>query len=223
MTRTSVPNFSAVATAIFLVAAFLDAGDGGAQVVPDRGFHGGMNTGIGYSGVLPEVAAGAGAWHFFGSSRIGVFTDAKFTTGSFTGESDYCPDAIEVCTLAWVQQNRPEDPMPPIRDQDEWLLVNAGGMYALSPEFAIMIGGGAARLRRVFELVDWLALEEERPPGAELITPSGRYFVDQEVDPTWQAQLVLGMLFRAGNNLAFRAGYETAPGGMSLGVYFVLP
>jgi hypothetical protein len=31
------------------------------------------------------------------------------------------------------------------------------------------------------------------------------------------------MMIRAGNSLAFRFGYDTAPGGMSVGAYFILP
>lgn len=177
-----------------------------------RDFRTGMSTGIGYTAALPDVHAGVGAWHMFGGTPFGIFADAKMTVGSLRDEPTYCPPEFTSCTVEFVEESARNDVF--IRDDDEFRIINAGAMYAVTPEFVFMLGAGAAQKRTIREYFD----EEEEP-----ITETGQFFVDHSTDPSTEIQAVAGMLIRAGNNLAFRFGYETAPGGMSLGGYFILP
>jgi len=187
-----------------------------AQMTSQRDFRVGMTTGFGYSGVLPEVVAGAGAWRFIGDRGMGVFLDGKMTTPRFSNRTEYCPEALEDCTVPWVNQNRPAD--SPLRDENEWLIFNLGGMYVLTPEFTVLLGAGAARRHRLREFVDDAAGPED---PREPITERGNYFVDHPPGAEWKVQGVVGALLRAGPHLAFRFGYESGPGGMSIGVYLV--
>jgi hypothetical protein len=175
-----------------------------------RDFSSGMKMGIGYSGVVPDAVAGGGVWRMI-SPRYGIFADVKTSVESLRDETFYCPPAVATCTVEWVEANR-NDVF--IRDETEYLIGNIGVMYAITREFMFMLGGGVARTRTVREYYD----ESEEP-----IVEFGSYYVDHEPDPELEPQAVIGMLMRAGNRLAFRFGYETAPGGMSIGAYFVLP
>lgn len=194
-----------------LVGALLLAVSAGSLAGQGRDFRSGMRTGIGYTAAFPDVQAGVGVWHLVGGSPFGVFADAKMTIGSLRDEPTHCPAALTECTVTYVESQR-NDLF--IREQDEFLIANAGAMYAITPQFVLMLGAGAARKRTVTEYFD----EEEEP-----ITETGQFFVDNEPDPATELQLVAGMLIRAGTHLVFRFGYETAPGGMSLGAYFALP
>lgn len=175
-----------------------------------RDFRSGIHTGIGYTAALPDVQAGVGVWHMFGDSPFGVFADAKMTVGSLRDEPTYCPPEISPCTVEAVEAAARNDSY--IRDDDEFRIGNAGAMYALTPEFVVMLGAGFVQKRTIREYFDI----QEDP-----ITETGQFFVDHSEDPATEIQGVAGMLIRAGNRLAFRFGYETAPGGMSLGAYFM--
>jgi hypothetical protein len=204
--RRHVTTASAVA-ALVACASGLEAQSGTA-----RNFRAGVHTAIGYTGVLPEAQIGAGVLQFFGNRGIGVFADWKMTFGSIDGDEEHCPPAIETCSVTWALANRND---LSLGAYSEWLVFNAGAVYALTQEFAVVLGAGMARKTRYQEY-----LHEAEPE--ERITNSGRYFVYDEPGREWVAQAVGGLLLRAGPRLAFRVGYETAPGGMSVGGYFVI-
>lgn len=199
------PQMLSPALALLLLA--LPAHDADAQM--RRDFHDGMRTGIGYSGVLPDAMAGIGIWNMV-TERVGFFADAKMTPTSRRDHADFCPAIFDPCTVEQVESQFIHNI---IRDDEEYRIGNVGGMYAITPEFMFMLGAGVARKRTVREYFD----EAEDP-----ITETGQYFVDHYPDPETEFQAVAGMMIRAGNRLAFRFGYESAPGGMSLGGYFIL-
>jgi hypothetical protein len=121
---------------------------------------------------------------------------------------------FSVCTDTWVLDERNDQHLA---DENEWLIFNAGIVYALTRELALLIGGGMARHSSYAEYFD-----NENDPELR-ITESGSYYVDFDPQPGWGVQFVAGAMLRAGNRLAFRFGYETAPGGMSVGGYIVFP
>lgn len=215
MNRTGVR--SGLSPAVLLTLLFVVLGisppDAAAQGRQDRSFLGTMRTGIGYNAALPDASVGIGGWHLFGSKRFGLFADAKMTPTRLTKDDDYCPGELGECTVGFVERERGD---LHIRDEKEWLIFNAGGMYAVSPDFAIMVGGGVARRARVREYL----VEDE----LLWITPTGTYFVSRDDDgPTWKPQAIIGGLLRAGSSLAFSFGFETAARGLSVGAYLVLP
>jgi hypothetical protein len=178
-------------------------------------FLSGPRFGFGYSGVIPDVLAGAGVWYLTGPRRFGVFVDAKMTTPNPENEQNFCPPRLGgPCTLEWVQANYNHDML---RDREHWMALNAGGMYALSREFALMVGAGLVRVNRSREFID---MEEE---DSLRITWEGNYLVPHPDWDTWGVQATVGGMLRAGNRIAFSFGYETGIGGMSVGLFVVVP
>jgi len=90
-------------------------------------------------------------------------------------------------------------------------------MKVLTPEFAVLLGGGVVR-RTMYR--EYFHNEEDQ---VARITDSGGYYGPHDMDPSWGAQFVVGLLLRLGQNLVVRFGYETEPGGMSVGGYWVFP
>jgi hypothetical protein len=208
-------RFAMHGAAVALTTAILLAG--AAAPVQSQGVHdfmSGPRFGIGYNGVIPDVLAGAGAWYIFGPRRIGVFVDGKTTVPNPESHANYCPPRLPQCTLEYAQSNYNHDFL---RDHDHWLLLNAGGIYVLSREFAIMLGGGLARLNRTREFVDLEESEEFR------MTWEGNYLVPHPDRDQWTPQATIAGLVRAGNRVAFSFGYETGAAGMSVGLYVMLP
>ncbi len=184
-----------------------------AQAPPQgRTFGSGMMTGIGYTAVMPDVMAGVGIWRFLGDRRIGVFSDFKATLPSIERNRGYCPPEILDCRVAWVERERND---LAIRDIDEYVIFNLGGLWALTPEFALLLGAGPVRRSLYREF-----FHDEEDQEAR-ITDSGGYYVPHDPRSSWAGQVVVGVLVRMGQNLVFRFGYETEPGGMSLGGYWV--
>jgi hypothetical protein len=189
---------------------------------PDvRDFRSGMSTAIGYTGVLADALLGAGAWHLFSGTPYGIFVDWKMTDSSVRDDDNYCPagalpPVVPACTMAAVESRWNDFPL---RDVEEFLIFNVGGIYALTPELALMAGAGVVRprlTREYSELIDREAGEEPR------VSDFGIYFAPENEEDEWTSQLVVGALLRAGPRLVFRVGYETAPGGFSVGGYLVV-
>jgi hypothetical protein len=214
MRHCSLPALLSCALLLTLLSLVMPADQVQAQGYRGRDFQSGTRTGFGYTGAIPEALLGAGLLHFFRTSGIGTFADWKMTAERLKNDADYCPTALTVCDVAWVEAERNDQQL---RVEDDWLVFNAGAMYALTRELAVMIGGGLARRDQIAEFFHDTNDDDTR------ITPNGTYFVDNPPGSGWIGQFVVGGLLRAGNNLAFRFGYETAPGGMSIGVYMVLP
>jgi hypothetical protein len=179
---------------------------------PGAGFTTDHATGFGYTGAVPRAEIGVGAFHLLGWNRLGVFADAKMTLGSVRDNVDYCPPAVTTCDVEWAESNR-NDLF--VRDIDEWLIVNAGLIRAVTPELALMAGGGAARRMRFREYYDDVAIGDP-------ITPNRGYFVDDPRFDGWVTNFAVGAMFRVHRHAALRFGYETAPGGLSLGGYLLL-
>lgn len=181
----------------------------------------GISTAVGYTGVFPDVRIGAGFVHLFGGSRFGVFGEGKYTNDSVTDRSDYCPagarpPVVSECSISAVQARWNDIPL---RDLQEHVLINGGAVVVLTPELALMMGVGMARSREIREFAENIDRTEGEEPR---VSEFGVYFVPEEESPGWEPQLVAGALFRAGPRLLFRVGYESAPGGMSLGGYLVV-
>lgn len=199
-----------------LSAILLLAGTGGVAAQPTvmpPNFQSGSMTGIGYSAVLPSAAAGAGVWHLFGTSRFGVFVDAKMTQPSVTNDANYCPERLIQCDVEYAQANYNHFLVEEI---EEWLIVNAGGMYAVTEEFALMLGAGMVRTTELRQFSDDNEIDEER------MTYEGNYYVPFAETGNWEVQAAASGLIRAHPRFAFSFGYETGPGNMNAGIFLVL-
>lgn len=213
--RSTAARVAVTALTLLLAAA------GPLSAQGDPTFERGIRTAIGYAGVLPDAMLGAGALHRFEGTRWGGFADVKTTSGSVTSDRDYCPagarpPVVEACTIAAVEARWNDIPL---RDVDEYLLVNAGVLRVLTEELALLVGVGLARPRLIREYAENINRELGEEPR---VSEFGVYFAPLEEDPAWTPQLAVGALFRAGPRFLIRIGYETAPGGMSIGAYFVV-
>lgn len=200
-------RFAAAALLLFTAAPAMEAR---AQSLPS--FRASNTTGVGYSGLFPAAIMGVGAWQLFGSTGLGVFTDVKLTVPRITSDESYCPPSVAECSIDWVRAERTRT--VPVRDKTDWLIINAGAVYALTPEFAIMVGAGRAR-RHEYRLYD--EYEEIEPLTRQL-----SYFVPTRSEPEWETQLAGGLLIRAGRFVAFHFGYETVPKAVRAGIYIVM-
>lgn len=187
------------------------AGGVGAQEAARRTFPEGIRTGIGYAAVVPEVMAGASAWHLLGSGRFGVFADVKASVPDLARDGDFCPEAVGTCTIRDVDERHVD---VKLRDVSQYRMLNAGVMITAGPEIAFLLGGGVARrsrYREYAEVVDDIEL---------VSTDDGTYWVPFDPASEWGAQAVVGVLMRLSGRVVVRFGYETAPGGMSVGGYW---
>ena len=107
--------------------------------------------------------------------------------------------------VGWVETRRNDIVM---RDIDEYLVVNVGGMKVITPEFAGLLGGGV--LRRSMHR-DCFHDEEDQILRT---TDSGGYYVPFDDLSSWGGQVVVGLLLPLGQNLVARFGYEAGPGSM---------
>jgi hypothetical protein len=204
---------SAVAVLLGCSAAVLAASNAAGQVKAD--FLSRPRVGIGYAAMLPDVLAGARVWYLTGPRRIGVFADGKLTVPNPEGHANYCPSRLGgPCAIEWVEANHDHWFL---RDRDRWVTLNGGVVYAFSGEFALMVGGGAARLQQFREYID------DTDDADQRITWEGNYLVPHNPQGGWRPQAVIHGMFRVGNRVAFSFGYETAPGSMSIGAYLMVP
>jgi hypothetical protein len=181
------------------------------QTAPRRDFEHGMRSGIGYTAVIPDVMAGIGAWHVVGSGRFGVFADAKMSYPDLGNDSDYCPAVILPCTVEDIEA---EGIHLELRDVDQFAIFNVGAMIVVGPEISFLVGAGPvrhSRFREYADIVNDLDL---------LITDDGTFWVPREPASEWGAQAVVGALMRLGGRVVIRFGYETSPGGISVGGYW---
>jgi hypothetical protein len=88
-------------------------------------------------------------------------------------------------------------------------------MRAVTRELAFMVGVGAAQRTRFREYYDDVSIGDP-------ITPNRAYYVDDTRFDGWVANVALGAIFRVHRHAALRLGYETAPGGLSLGGYLMV-
>jgi len=204
-------RFAVVAPVVLLLLPLMSAAG---QTPPRRDFKNGMRTGIGYTAAMPDAMAGAGVWHLFGSGRFGAFADAKTSFPDLTRDQDYCPVQVSPCTVADIQDLRSE---LKLREVDQYVIVNAGLVIRAGPEVSFLIGAGRARHSRLVEFADIVNDPEF------LVTEDGTYWAPGTPMEEWSVQAVVGALMRLGNHVVVRFGYETKPGGLSLGGYLVLP
>lgn len=211
------------AIAFFLTLGFTAAHPGAvsAQTVQGAHLQDGIHTAVGYAGVLPDALRGGSILHRFSGRPFGLFADFKETSSSLLSDEDYCPagarpPVVSACTIDAVQAVWNDIP---IRDVPEYRIFNVGALYAVSPELALMVGGGLVRSHLIREFSENIDRESGEDPR---VSEYGRYYVPLEEDPTWTTQVVVGGLFRAGPRLLLRVGYETAPGGISVGGYLVV-
>jgi hypothetical protein len=212
------PSFRQVIQTTLLLVPLLLLADGGELHAQGAEFGTDLRTGIGYSGVFPNAEIGISAFRMVGVSGFGAFVDFKTKASPLSGHNEYCPAELESpCSVPEVQGVRNDLIM---NDHDEYRLINGGLVWAPTQGFAFMVGAGLGQHRKVREYFELFEDEEDQ---GDRLTDSGGYFVPHDPSSQSVTQGVIGILIRAGDRLAVRMGYETAPGGMSASGYLLFP
>jgi hypothetical protein len=166
-------------------------------------------TGVGWVGAVPEALLGIGAFHYFGDSAWGVYADTKLTHDSRARD----PDFESGLTVAELEQ---DDSMRWIHPFEDFLMFNLGLIRDISPEFAFVLAGGAARKRTIVEFAEVSFIEGDPDPQISRIL-----FVEDEEESGWEPNFAVNGLMRAGEQVLFSAGFELAPRAISLGIFVV--
>lgn len=192
--RSMVVRFLAV-LALLLPAMSVDAQ---VQRTPGIGFGDGRLLGVGYTGVIPDAAAGAGVLFFPSQRRLGLFGEGKTTWGTLRDEPSFVEDPVAF-----------GPGISRLRKEDEWTVFNAGILLALNPDFALLMGGGLAQRTRFVEFVD--------------VAEEFSFLVEDPEKSGNRANAVVGFVLRVGSQVALRFGMESDPRMISLGGYFLIP
>jgi hypothetical protein len=169
-------------------------------------------TGVGWVGAVPEALLGFGAFHFFGQSNWGLYSDVKLTHDARSRD----PDFNSSLTVARVEAEFDPELMVPIHDWEDYVLLNLGLMRAISPDFALVVAGGAGRHRNIREYAEFFWVEGESEPQI-----SGLVFVEDEANTAWKGNLAVNGLMRVGEQVLLSTGFELVPRSISLGLFVV--
>ncbi|TVR64908.1 MAG: hypothetical protein EA422_05440 [Gemmatimonadales bacterium] len=193
--------YRSVAVQFLVALAFLIPAipvDAQVQRNPGTGFGDGRLLGVGYTGVIPDAAAGAGVLFFPSESRLGFFAEGKTTWGTLRDEPSFLDDPGTF-----------GPGISRLRKEDEWNVFNGGVVLALNPDFAVLIGGGLAQRTRFVEFVD--------------VAEEFSFLVEDPQKSGNRPNGVVGFVLRVGSQVALRFGMESDPRMVSLGGYFLIP
>jgi len=168
-----------------------------------------LGTGVGWTVALPEAFLGLGFFHRFGASPWGVFVDGKLTNEGRKRDPNFHADR----TVATIEAEIPSFRREFLADWDDWTLFSVGVLRAVTPHFAILVGGGAARKLVIREYLD--------PSESTELSDRGVYFVEHEDESGVEPNAVLTALIRGGGSVAFSAGFELAPRSITVGAFYV--
>ena len=168
-----------------------------------------MRTGVGWAFVVPDALLGAGAFHVLGETPWGLYADAKATHYSRRNDRDYQRDL----TVALVESQFPPRRRREAGTRDEWVFLNLGVMRAISPDFGVIVGGGAARRTVIQEYAD---------PTDDRLTDRGFYFVDDLEASGWSGNVVIIALLRTSEPVGFAVGFESSPVSISMGFFLIV-
>lgn len=160
---------------------------------------------LGYVANAPNIFYGAGAM-VLNPSYLGFFADVRLTRDSPGDRSNFVPGLTPTEAVATFGDFRSGT-------EDQWLAVNAGVTRVMTPELAIYVGAGYSSRDAFVEYFD------ETGARGEL----GYYWVQDDELSGPGVNLLGGLVFRAGSNLAIQLGAELRPLGATLGIYYALP
>lgn len=147
-------------------------------------------------GTVAAIPPALGGW--------GLYLDAKTGIDSPAGDEFYRDDLSH-------DQARQELGDTFSSDQSHWRSFNAAVVRAFSDNVIIYLGGGVAEEQVYSEFYD--------PSGER--GNLGYYWVKDEDLQAWRGNAMGGMYFRIMRHLAFQAGVESTPVGLTVGLIAV--
>lgn len=194
-----------VFVAAFLASVTFSPLTGQRAVNPEQSFVAGTHLGVGYVMNAPDQLVGLTAFTVGSKwSGWGAFADAKFTSDRPTGDDDFREDMTAAEAEAMGDERFAEP-------DEVWETVNVGLVRAVSHDVAIYAGAGYSNQTVYQEYV-------ESETG-----PDRFYTVEDDRVGGNTVNVMGGLYFRVGRVITFQFGGETAPGGFTLGVNFMIP
>jgi hypothetical protein len=163
--------------------------------------------GVGYVANVPNQFVGASG-HFVSSfmGGMGLYVDAKFDLDSPEDDEKF----IDSLTAADVE-NTLGDQL--LRRDGVWTSVNVAVTRAVTPQLVAYAGVGYSDAQEYVEYLD-----EQREMGM-----LGFYTVHDEEASGGQVNFLGGVMFQISRTVALQLGGETAPGGFTVGVSYLVP
>lgn len=199
---------AAMATVLLLAAG--TAGPATAQIAlpSDVGFDQLPRIGAGYVINAPKMFLGLSGHVILPQlGGIGLYVDAKFPGGSLSRESDFVDDM----TPAQVEEEVPDQYF--FRAEDEWRSFNAALIRPVTHELLVYLGAGYADRDRYLQYAD----------PQFTVAQTGSVWVLDEAESGGAVNVLGGVIFRLGANVAAQFGVESAPAGGTVGLIYSLP
>lgn len=182
---------------ILTVALFLVSKVQPTEAQESMGLTDGPQWLIGYTAKPTEQLLGAGVAAVLSSSgRWGFLADGRVSTDK--PESRFIRPGVEAGT--WPSGSRKET----------WTNVNAAVLRAMTPDLGLYLGGGLSWRTGTYA-------QYERWIDNQLVD---MYWVETGGSGELQGNLVVGGLFRMISRIVLQFGWQTAPGGFTVGGYF---
>jgi hypothetical protein len=152
---------------------------------------------VGFTAKPPQQLLGGGIAAILSpSGRWGFLADGRVSTDG--PQSRFLRPGVEAGT--WPSGARKET----------WANVNTALLRTMTPELALYLGGGLSW--RIASFAQYERWEENQPVDM--------YWVETEGTGELQGNLVVGGLFRMASRIVLQFGWQTAPGGFTVGGYF---
>lgn len=163
--------------------------------------------GVGYVANIPNQFVGASG-HFVSNfwGGMGLYVDAKFDLDSPEDEEGF----VDSLTAADVE-DRLGDPL--LQREGVWTSVNVAVTRAVTPQLVAYAGVGYSDAQEYREYLD-----DTREMGQ-----FGFYKVRDEEASGAKVNILGGLMFQISRTIALQLGGETAPGGFTIGVSYLVP
>lgn len=196
------PGTLAGAATLFGLSLLLP-GKAGAQASQQWG----SRVGVGYVVSAPNQYVGVSA-HVLSTlaGGVGLYFDGKATRPSISSRENF--------ESAWTSRHVDNTFGDlPFSDAHEYRSLNIALLRPMTPELMIYAGAGLTRRTVYVEYLD-----EERERGRY-----GVYWVEDTDAAAEGVNALAGAFFRIGRNMSLQFGFETQPGGVTVGAAYSLP
>lgn len=201
--RTFTTQRSLLFTLALLGAAAVGVSPAGAQT------YGWSRYGVGYTGSAPNMLGGVSAYVLFPSMRgFGIYVDTKWDIDSPAKDPYFLTNMTrqqveDQVTGALYQQKR-----------ESWRgFFNVAIVKPVTPGLMLYAGGGYSRREWFYSYQD----------PSEQLGQLGLFWVQAPELTGNDVNVMVGAFLRMGRYIAFQTGFETRPGGFTLGATIKFP
>lgn len=173
--------------------------------------------GLGYTGNAPKVLGGGAAYVLFPDfGGIGIYVDAKFDVSGPRKELGF----QEGMTAEELLSALPAESEATFNtEESEWWSANVALMRPLTPSFIVYLGGGLTNRKR-YQNYNIPNDPEGNPDGLGV---GGLIWVEEPRREERNLNLMFGTFMRLSSRISTQFGWETEPGGVTIGVSLRMP